>query len=62
MKKNNFKKILVVFSLCVFLLSMFSISSFALNISDVSSGCLYKFTGSKTFVSPPPTSPFDVNG
>ena len=46
MKKNNFKKIFVVFSLCVFLLSMFSISSFALNISDASSGYLYKFSGS----------------
>ena len=43
MKKNNFKKILVVFSLCVFLLSMFSVSSFALNISDVHNGYLYKF-------------------
>ena len=46
MKKNNFKKIFVVFSLCVFLLSMFSISSFALNISDVHTGYLYEFTGS----------------
>ena len=48
MKKNNFKKILVVFSLCVFLLSLFSISSFALNISDVSKGSLYKFGSSLT--------------
>ena len=48
MKKNNFKKIFVVFSLCVFLLSMFSISSFALNISDVSRGSLYKFGSSLT--------------
>lgn len=46
MKKNNFKKILVVFSLCVFLLSMFSVSSFALNISDVHTGYVYEFTGS----------------
>lgn len=46
MKKNNFKKIFVVFSLCVFLLSLFSVSSFALNISDFSSGYLYKFSGS----------------
>ena len=46
MKKNNFKKILVVFSLCVFLLSMFSISSFALNISDVHNGYLYEIKSS----------------
>ena len=46
MKKNNFKKIFVVFSLCIFLLSLFSISSFALNISDVNTGYLYKFSGS----------------
>ena len=45
MKKNNFKKIFVVFSLCVFFLSMFSISSFALNLSDVHSGYVYEFTG-----------------
>lgn len=62
MKKNNFKKIFVVFSLCVFLLSLFSVSSFALNISDVHTGCLYKFTGSKAFVSYPPTSPINVSG
>ena len=48
MKKNNFKKMLVVFSLCVFLLSLFSISSFALNIDDVRSGYLYQITGSLT--------------
>lgn len=48
MKKNNFKKIFVVFSLCVFLLSIFSVSSFALNISDVSKGYLYKFGSSLT--------------
>ena len=46
MKKNNFKKILVVFSLCVFLLSLFSVSSFALNISDVNKGYLYHFKSS----------------
>lgn len=62
MKKNNFKKILVVFSLCVFLLSMFSISSFALNISDVNTGYLYKFSGSKAFVDAPSGSPINVNG
>ena len=45
MKKNNFKKIFVVFSLCVFLLSLFSVSSFALNISDVHTGYVYEFTG-----------------
>ena len=44
MKKNNFKKIFVVFSLCVFLLSLFSVSSFAMNISDVNGGFLYKFS------------------
>ena len=43
MKKNNFKKIFVIFSLCVFLLSLFSVSSFALNISEVHKGFLYKF-------------------
>lgn len=48
MKKNNFKKIFVVFSLCVFLLSLFSISSFALNISDVTVGFLYEFSSSLT--------------
>ena len=62
MKKNKLKKIFIVFSLCVFLLSIFSISSFALNISDVLTGYLYKFTGSKTFVSSPPTSPINVSG
>lgn len=46
MKKNNFKKIFVVFSLCVFLFSLFSVSSFALNISDFDTGYLYKFEGS----------------
>ena len=48
MKKNNFKKIFIVFSLCVFLLSMFSVSSFALNISDVHTGFVYEFTGSSS--------------
>ena len=48
MKKNNFKKIFIVFSLCVFLLSIFSVSSFALNISDVHTGYLYQITGSLT--------------
>ena len=62
MKKNNFKKIFVVFSLCVFLLSMFSISSFALNISDVSTGYLYKFSASKTYFDEPSGSPIDVDG
>ena len=62
MKKNNFKKILVVFSLCVFLLSLFSISSFALNISDVSTGYLYKFSGSLTFSAAPTGSPINVDG
>ena len=47
MKKNNFKKIFVIFSLCVFLLSIFSISSFALNISEAGGGYLYKFDGSR---------------
>ena len=62
MKKNNFKKIFVVFSLCVFLLSLFSISSFALNISDVHTGYLYKFSGSLTFDAAPSGSPIDVKG
>ena len=62
MKKNNFKKILVVFSLCVFLLSMFSISSFALNISDVHSGYLYKFTGSLTPGACPGDTSIHFNG
>lgn len=48
MKKNKLKKIFVVFSLCVFLLSLFSISSFALNISDVHTGYVYEFTGAST--------------
>ena len=48
MKKSKFKKIFIVFSLCVFLLSLFSVSSFALNISDVHTGYLYEFTGSKS--------------
>ena len=62
MKKNNFKKIFVIFSLCVFLLSLFSISSFALNISDVSTGYLYKFSGSLTFGNEPSGSPINVTG
>ena len=62
MKKNKFKKIFVVFSLCVFLLSLFSISSFALNISDVHTGYLYKFSGSLTYGDEPSGSPIDVNG
>ena len=62
MKKNNFKKILVVFSLCVFLLSLFSVSSFALNISDVDIGYLYKFSSSLTFGADPTGSPINVNG
>ena len=60
MKKNKFKKILVVFSLCVFLLSLFSVSSFALNISDVHRGHLYKFSGSLTFGDAPSGSTYDV--
>ena len=62
MKKNNFKKIFVVFSLCVFLLSMFSISSFALNISDVHTGYLYKFSGSLTYGSQLNPTSISVNG
>ena len=62
MKKNNFKKILVVFSLCVFLLSLFSVSSFALNIADVSTGFLYKFSGPVTYVSDISQSSLGVNG
>ena len=46
MKKSKLKKIIVVFSLCVFLLSLFSISSFALNISDVHTGYLYEIKSS----------------
>ena len=48
MKKSNFKRIFIVFSLCVFLLSVFSISSFALNISDVHTGYVYEITGSSS--------------
>ena len=62
MKKNNFKKIFVVFSLCVFLLSMFSISSFALNISDFNTGYLYKFEGALPLDSHPSVSTISVNG
>ena len=62
MKKNNFKKILVVFSLCVFLLSLFSVSSFALNISDVHTGYLYKFSGSLAYSSQLGPTPISVNG
>ena len=59
MKKNNFKKIFVVFSLCVFLLSIFSISSFALNIDDVISGDLYQI---KSAVATDGLKPdFDIN-
>lgn len=61
MKKNNFKKILVVFSLCVFLLSFFSISSFAINISEVSGGYLYKFTGALSY-SDNVSNTINVNG
>ena len=62
MKKNNFKKIFVVFSLCVFLLSMFSISSFALNISDVHTGFLYKFSGSLAYGAQLNPTTISVNG
>lgn len=62
MKKFKLKKIFVVFFLCVFLLSMFCVSSFALNISDVSSGYLYKFSGSLPFGADPAGSPINVNG
>lgn len=62
MKKNNFKKIFVVFSLCVFLLSLFSVSSFALNISDVHAGLLYKFSGSLTYGAQLSPTPVSVNG
>ena len=61
MKKNNFKKILFVFSLCVFLLSFFSISSFAMNISEVDGGDLYKFTGALPF-SESVSQTINVNG
>ena len=62
MKKNNFNKIFIVFSLCVFLLSLFSISSFALNISDVHSGYLYKFKGALPVSSLPSQTSLDVKG
>ena len=62
MKKNNFKKIFVVFSLCVFLLSLFSISSFAMNISEVDGGHLYKFTSSLSYTTSPPSDPINVKG
>ena len=62
MKKNILKNLCVVSSLFFFLLSMFSISSFALNISDVSTGYLYKFSASKTYFDEPSGSPIDVEG
>ena len=64
MKKNNFKKIFVVFSLCVFLLSLFSISSFALNISDVHTGYLYEFKSClyETSLDPTQTGSLTVSG
>ena len=62
MKKNNFKRIFIVFSLCVFLLLLFSISSFALNISDVRNGFLYKFSGSLAVNSDVSDTPIDVQG
>lgn len=62
MKKNKLKKIFVVFSLCVFLLSMFSISSFALNISDVSTGYLYEFSGSLTVTDSSVDKTLNVSG
>ena len=62
MKKNNFKKIFVVFSLCFVLLSLFSVSSFALHISDVSTGFLYKFSGPVTYGSDIPKTSMNVNG
>ena len=62
MKKNNFKKIFIVFSLCVFLLSLFSISSFALNISGVQKGYLYKFSSSLTASESEPGSYLTVSG
>lgn len=62
MKKNKLKKIFVVFSLCVFLLSLFSISSFALNISDVHTGFLYKFSGSLAYGAQLNPTPISVNG
>ena len=62
MKKKNFKKIFVVFSLCVFLLSLFSVSSFALNISGVQKGYLYHFESSLTASEPAPGSYLTVSG
>ena len=62
MKKNNFKKILVVFSLCVFLFSMFSVSSFAMNISEVNGGYLYKLVGPLSYSSSTSGSTIDVDG
>ena len=62
MKKNNLKKIFVVFSLCVFLLSVFSVSSFALNISGVSGGYLYHFESSLTASESEPGSYLTVSG
>lgn len=62
MKKNNFKKIFVVFSLCVFLLSLFSISSFAMNISEVNGGYLYKFVGSLAYSDSVAETTIQVNG
>ena len=62
MKKHNFKKIFVVFSLCVFLLSLFSVSSFAMNISDVCCGYLYKFAGSLSISENSPAVPINVEG
>ena len=62
MKKNNFKKIFIVFSLCVFLLSLFSVSSFALNISDFHTGYLYKFEGALPVDSSPSVSTISITG
>ena len=62
MKKNNFKKIFVVFSLCVFLLSLFSISSFALNVSDVYGGYLYKFVCANPYSSSVSETSVSVEG
>ena len=62
MKKNKLKKIFVVFSLCVFLLSMFSVSSFAMNISEVYSGYLYKFAGPRSFSDSSSGTPINVVG
>ena len=62
MKKYNFKNIFVVFSLCVFLLSLFSVSSFALNISDVNKGYLYKFDSDVSPVESIDDGSINVNG